>query len=504
MDSEKARVVEVARILRPIPSTTAMTRLTTLCLLLAQFAFVRAAAAQDAKAVIAEAMQAMGMKPGFTSVTFTGSATYGNFMNSQRLSFGLAFTPIRDYQRTIDFTRGISRATGTAQPPGAPNGVPPGPFDDLITPQSPGSKQLEIWTTPWGFLLGAAKGPAKVKTERIQPPGAADKLPTLYRSVTWTTPFKAPSGKPYTIIGYIGPTNLVEKVETWIDHPFMGDLEVMFSYTDYADANGLRVPKKISQKNIGMEVYVAGPITASANPPDLEKLLTEGVTPKPAPPAPAAMTSTKLADGVYHLTGGYDALAVELKDQAVIIGGGGDETRAMALLAETKRLFPGKAIKTAVSLHGHFDHAMVLPTFVSEGLTIYCDDSNQYFLEQSLLQPRTLLTDSLAKTKKKPKIIGIQEKVVLGDETHSVELYHLKQIPHADGMLAAWLPKEKLLFVSDVELPVAGQPPSPSLLAVLKNVDELALNFETFMTNGRDSIDPIGKTELFARIQKAK
>ena len=158
----------------------------------------------------------------------------------------------------------------------------------MITPQSPGNKQLEIWTTPWGFLLGAAKGPAKVKTERIQPPGAAEKLPTLYRSVTWTTPFKAPSGKPYTIIGYIGPSNLVEKVETWIDHPFMGDLEVMFSYTGYADANGLKVPTKISQKNIGMEVYVAAPMTASANPPELEKLLTEGITPKPAAPVPPA------------------------------------------------------------------------------------------------------------------------------------------------------------------------------------------------------------------------
>jgi hypothetical protein len=71
-------------------------------------------------------------------------------------------------------------------------------------------------------------------------------------------------------------------------------------------------------------------------------------------------------------------------------------------------------------------------------------------------------------------------------------------------MLAVWLPKEKLLFVSDVELPVAGQPPSPSLLAVLKNIDGLALDFETFMTNGPVSIDPISKTELFARIQNAK
>jgi hypothetical protein len=39
---------------------------------------------------------------------------------------------------------------------------------------------------------------------------------------------------------------------------------------------------------------------------------------------------------------------------------------------------------------------------------------------------------------------------------------------------------------------------------VLQNVDALALDFETFMTNGPVSIDPISKTELFARIQKGK
>jgi len=66
-----------------------MTRLATLFLLLAQFGFANAAAAQDAKAVIAEAMQAMGMTPTFTAVTFAGSATYGNFMQSRRLSVGL-------------------------------------------------------------------------------------------------------------------------------------------------------------------------------------------------------------------------------------------------------------------------------------------------------------------------------------------------------------------------------------------------------------------------------
>jgi len=53
------------------------------------------------------------------------------------------------------------------------------------------------------------------------------------------------SGRPYRIVGYISPAGLVDKVETWIDHPLMGDLQVMFTYQGYTDANGVKVPVKV-------------------------------------------------------------------------------------------------------------------------------------------------------------------------------------------------------------------------------------------------------------------
>ncbi len=465
------------------------------------------ASAQDAKAVLAQATQAMGIS-NLKSISVSGTASYGNFGQSRTLSFGLASTTIRDYTWTIDFEHGVARATGVAVPPGAPNGVPPGPFEELITPRSPGIKQLEIWTTPWGFLKGAAMGPITMKSQKAEIPGAPSD-DTVYRAITWVPPFKSASGRPYKIVGYIGATNMVEKVETWIDHPFMGDLEVMFSYRNYADASGVKVPVKISRQNIGMEVFVANLATAEANPPDLAAMLASSSAPSSSPsPAPPVsnppVAAEKLADGVYRLTGGYDALVVGLKSESVILGGGGDQARGLALVAEAKRLFPGTPVRYAVSMHGHFDHAMVLPAFASEGITILTDDQSRYFLEQSLLLPRTLLGDVLATSKKKAKFESVMEKVVLGDAARSIELHHLKQIPHADGMLAAWLPQDKILFVSDIELPVAGGAPSPSLLALLTNVDRLGLNFETLITNGSRSIAPIGKAELFARLHPAK
>ena len=453
--------------------------------------------AQDARAVIAEASRAMGVV-GVTSVTLAGTAVYGNFGQSRTLSFGLAFTTIGSYNRTFDFARGISHSIGVAAPPGAPNGVPPGPFDDLITPASPGVKRLEIWTTPWGFLRGAAAASKlTLKTQTVDN--------VRYRVVSWTTPFNASSGRPYTIAGYISPEMTVDKVETWIDHPLMGDLEVMFNYGNYQDAAGLKVPTKVSQKNIGMEVYVAAFAFAAANPPDLEELLQPTV-PGVAAAAPLPMLSRPLAAGVHLITGGpggYDALVVELKDSVVILGGGGNEAAGLALVAEARRLVPGKPITHAVNMHGHFDHAMVLPAFASARITILTDDPNRYFLQESLDIPRTLVGDAFAKSKQKAKVEGVIEKRVLGDATRSIELHHLKQVPHADGMLAAWLPKERILFVSDIEPPVAGEPLTPSMVALQQNLDRLGLNFETFISNGPRSTPPLSRSEFMARLSQA-
>jgi len=462
-------------------------------LVLAGVTLSSAVAAQDAKAVVAQASQAMGVTT-LESITLAGTAAYGNFGQSRTLSFGLESTTIRNYNLTIDFERGISHAVGDAGEPGAPNGVPPGRFDELITDTSPGIRQLEIWTTPWGFLRGAAAArDLKLTTQTV-----AD---VSYRLVEWKTRFTSASGQAYRIIGYISPAGLVDKVETWIDHPLMGDLQVMFTYSGYADAAGLKVPTKVSQKNIGMEVFVASYTFAAANPEDIDRLLVPTMPPRRAA-APAAVVPQKLMDGVFLLTGGYDALAVELKDQAVILGGGGDEARGLALLAATRTLFPGRRIRYAVNMHGHFDHAMVLPAFASEGITILTDDQNRYFLQESLLIPRTLIGDALATSKRKAAVEGIPETRVLGDvTTRSVELHHLKRIPHGDGMLAAWLPREKLLFVSDIELPAAGSPPSPSALALLENLDRLGLDFEQIVSNGAAGSTSLTKAEFAARVR---
>ena len=122
-----------------------------------------------------------------------------------------------------------------------------------------------IWTTPWGFLKGAAANNATVKSQKI------NGVP--YKVLTWSPAQKSPSGLPYKVSGYIDADNLVARVETWVEHPVLGDLHHEFFYSTYQSFGGLMAPAKISQKQVGMETFVVAINSATANPPDLARLM---------------------------------------------------------------------------------------------------------------------------------------------------------------------------------------------------------------------------------------
>ena len=458
------------------------------------------AAAQDAKTVVANALRAIGATD-LTSIVYSGEGAYGNFGQSRTISFGLSSTSIRNYVRAIDFTRPALRETGIAVPVAGPRtpqptgpAAAPRPFE-LNAPAGEGwPAQMEIWVTPWGFLKGAAANNATARSRKID--GVS------YQVVTWSPPQKAPSGQPYRLIGYVNEQQMLDRVETWIEHPVVGDMHVETFFRDYADFGGVLAPVRITQRRVGMETYVAVIREVRANPADLERLLTSTAPPPAAAPALPPAASEKLADGVYRITGGYVSLAVEFRDHVVVLEGGQSEARALAVIAETKRLFPNKRIKYIVNTHPHFDHASGLAAFCAEGAIVLTDDNSKYFVEQALLSPRTLAGDALAKSKKKPKVEGVIDKLVLQDETRTVELHHVAGLEHSDAMLMAYLPKEKILFTADFNPPPAGQPVSPSIATLVENIDRLQLDFDRHVTVHALNPDrPMTRTDLLALVK---
>ena len=131
------------------------------------------------------------------------------------------------------------------------------------------------------------------------------------------------------------------------------------------------------------------------------------------------------------------------------------------MIAEVKHNVPNKPIKYVVNSHHHFDHSGGLGAFVAEGATIITHNISKAFFEQSLAAPRTVQPDKLAQSGKKATVEGVGDKRVLTDGTRTVELYHIQGNVHNDGLIMAYLPKEKLLIEGDAYTPAAPDAPPP-------------------------------------------
>lgn len=442
-------------------------------------------AAQDAKTVIGSASKAMGVE-GLNSIYYDGVAQNGNLGQNNNSNQPWPLTGANDYLRAIDFTQPASRATWTTYAVPVTGGVASlTPAQQNITPQNTAwAQQLEIWITPWGFLKAAAANNATV-----QPQTAGAKR---YQVVSFNAPVKSPGGKPYRMVGYINSRNLVEKVQTWLENPIFGDMLVEAEYTYYRDgANGLKFPAQMVQKRGGWPTFTAYILGAHANPPNIQQLLTAPQGGRGGGGAAAATgpASEKLADGVFRINGAYNSLAVEFADYILLFEPGPQsEARAQAVIAEAKRVIPNKPIRYGVISHHHFDHTSGLPAVVAEGITIVTPEVNQNFLMTALSAPRTLAPDSLSKSGKRPLIEGFKgDKRVFQDATRTFEVHVIKGLPHADGLVIGYLPKEKILVYADMfNLPPANDPvPNPPVVGTmvfLDNIERLKLDPERVMS----------------------
>lgn len=442
------------------------------------------ATAQDAKSVIAAASKAMGMD-GVNSIHYYGTAQNGNLGQNNNANQPWPMAGANDYVRVIDFAGNASRTSWVNYAVPVTGGVATLVLQEQrTTGQSPWAQQVEVFLTPWGFLKGAASNKATVAT-------VAGK-----RVVTVTTATKSPGGPAYRVVGTINARNIVERVQTWLDNPVFGDMLIDAQYTQYRTGEGgLMYPAQIVQKRGGWPTFTAFVLGVHPNPGNLQALMTRPLSGTPAAPAappagaPAPPASEKLADGVYRINGAYNALAVEMADHVVLFEPGpSNEARAQAIIAEVKRLMPTKPIRFGVISHHHFDHTGGLAAAVAEGITIVTPLVNRTFLMNALSAPRTLVGDALAKSGKKPVIEGFTgDKRVFQDATRTFEIHVIKGLPHADGLIVGYLPKEKILVYADMfNLPVPlGSVPNPPVTGTgvfLDNIERLGLQPERVMS----------------------
>ena len=468
------------------------------------------AMAQDAKTVIANAQKALG---DVRSVTYSGSAKDVAFQQCGANSTAMMcqgthdpMRPINNYIRVVDLTAPASRHTGATNNigPGGSTTLTPGTFFQQVTTQQadvsqPWAASLEFYITPWGFLKGAAEHNATASRRRIDGRN--------YTVLTWSPAVKAPSGRNYVINGYVNEQNVVDRVETWLGENIMGDMHILATYTGWKDFGGVMAPSTIVQTRGGWPFFEVNLTAAKANPPDVATLV----------PAPAAggggpgggapaltVTSEKLGAGLYRLTtgpGSYDSLIVEFRDHIMMLEAGQSEARGLAYIAEARKLIPNKPIRYVMNTHPHSDHTGGLPALVAEGATIVTQKNNEAFFEKALNTPRTLLNDTLARNPKKARVEAVSEKKVYSDGARTVEMYHVAPVPHSNGLMIAYIPREKILFQADFSLPAQGQPANDHIKALVPILERLTLDFDRYI-NVHTSAAPQTRADLWKAVGK--
>ena len=307
--------------------------------------FASLAAAQDAKTVIAAASKAMGADT-LNTIEFSGSGA--DFAVGQAYNGNSPWPKFIDktYTRQIDFRVPSSkldriRMQGENPPRGGGQqpvrGEQPQNQTIVVNANTPWVQQLEIWMMPQGFLRAAAAAGSGVSVKSQTVGGKK------YTVVSFQGQNKA------AVNGYINDQNMVERVETWIDNPVLGDMPFESAYSDYKDFGGVKFPMHIVQRQGGFPILDLTVSDVKPNAPvTIQAQGRAGGAPAaaaPASPTPGA-PSEKLADGVYLILGGYASLAVDFKDYIVVIEGATNDERANAVIAEAKRLIPNKPIRS--------------------------------------------------------------------------------------------------------------------------------------------------------------
>lgn len=358
---------------------------------------------------------------------------------------------------------------GPFNPSTGQGGMRPIPGDVVQTLVSSPSNEaglIQVWMTPHGFLKAASTKNVQVIPVRVD--GRA------LQAVSFAVGAR-------TLTAYVSDRNLVERIATITPNPLLGDMPIEAVFSDYKDYSGVKFPTRIVQRQGGhptLDVAVSDVFPNAG--------LVEVGSPALRGPETVKTGLERIADGVWFLTGGAPmSVLVEFSDHVVVIEAPQNQTRSEATIAAVRSAIPAKPIRYVVNTHHHFDHSGGLRGYVTAGIPVITHALNARYFAQ-IFGP-------------KAAIETVRDKRVLDDAANTLELHHLRGSLHAETLLAAYLPRQKLLVQADAFHPRPGAAPLPSpppyTVNLVENIRRLKLDVErvVHVHGGIDSLATVVK-----------
>ncbi|MDH5325336.1 MAG: MBL fold metallo-hydrolase [Gammaproteobacteria bacterium] len=281
------------------------------------------------------------------------------------------------------------------------------------------------------------------------------------------------------------------KATYWDSNPAKGDTLIETRYSDWQEADGIKVPMRVTQKDetdllIQIErqsvsfnnVFAQDPFEVPPQlrvpldhaafeiglkyaqlfhryvlvgiPFDLNQFSAESVFLQP------------VADRVFYLRGfTHHSLIIEMADYLILFDPVLLEERTQVALSLIKQHWPNKKIKYVVPTHFHVDHSAGARGYVADGAKLVTIEPNKRFFKNMLKAKHVIYPDLLSLLHKDFRLLEIEdEPFVFDDGERRVQLLQIDN-RHAPGLLVPYIEDQKMIFVSDLYNPGAFPVPLP-------------------------------------------
>ena len=267
-------------------------------------------------------------------------------------------------------------------------------------------------------------------------------------------------------------------------HPVLGDVTYETVFEDYAEAGGLggfqarlTLPRSYTH-NLGEDTIAEYRVGS-----DTQAQIGDLSAPEAEPASDEVVVEAEeVADGVWHLTGGsHHSALIEFDEFLALIEAPQSEARTLAVIEHARGLQPEKPLQYVVNTHHHFDHSAGIRAAVSEGLTVITHDINRPFFEDMVARQHTIEPDVLAGNPQPLTLetVAADEVYELSSGRRTLQISRIAGDRHCDGIVMAYLTRERILFEVDAFSP--GAAASPFAASLLENIEERDLRIDTIV-----------------------
>ena len=266
-----------------------------------------------------------------------------------------------------------------------------------------------------------------------------------------------------------GASGLPASARTTENDPHRGRIENRIDFSDWRDVDGIPFPFRLEQFTGDRLVRREIRAEVNVNSEEAESLLAFEVG--ELPPGDPAMrrwgwdmshivlkragggnignypqidnvTIEEIAPGIFLVPGTHNNLIIEGPEGLALVDASWYPERSHTLLALMAEQWPEKPIRYLILTHHHIDHTGGMRPVIEAGASVVTSENNAgYFRE--VFESTMPQSVNLIEVGQFLSLDGI------GREIHAFDVY----TEHADGMIAVYVPDEKLLFNADLFSP---------------------------------------------------